>query len=382
MTPSRSHNIVFNVIYDQSYLKTIGEHFAVDGDFISAHPYGSGHINDTFLGAWRASRGRVNYIIQRINHDVFEDPPGLMENIMRVTSHLRKKISCLPGADPDRESLTVVPARNGRPFYLDPDGHYWRVYVFITRAKTYDVCTRISHAGEAARAIGRFQRFISDLPGKRLHDSIPFFHHSPRRFQALEQAVESDACNRCASAADAIKFCMDRRELTTEITRLLEGGVLPEKIAHNDAKFNNIMIDDQTGRAVCVIDLDTVMPGSALYDFGDMVRTIAQTASEDERDLSKAGTDLAMFEALVEGYIDGVGGVLAQSEIDNLAVAGRVVTFTIGIRFLTDYLSGDLYFKTARENHNLDRAKVQFRMLECMERQESAMREIVRRYRR
>ncbi len=365
------------MFHDKDTLKFVASKFDAAGELACARPYGSGHINDTYLVEVQTSVGSVAYILQRINHNVFKDPPGLMENILRVTSHIRGKLAATPGCDPDRESLTVIPTRDGLPFFHDPDGNYWRMYYFIKGARTYDVCDNPGHAREAALAIGRFQCALSDIPGGPMHETIPFFHHTPRRFQALDEAIGKDACGRKAAAGKAIDFCMARRELASALTSLLESGAVPERITHNDAKFNNVMLDDRTGRAVCVIDLDTVMPGCALYDFGDMVRTIARTGEEDEPDLSKVEMNLPVFEKLVEGYLEGASAFLTPIEIENLPLSGKVITFTIGIRFLTDYMSGDVYFKTHRPGHNLERAMVQFKLIESMERQEAAMREIV-----
>lgn len=376
-----SESINFSgMLANSETLKTVADRFEVEGDFVRARPYGSGHINDTYLGQWLVAGKPVHYVLQRINHDIFPDIPKLMDNIVRVTSHCRKKLAAVPNGDPDRETLTVIPSRDGLQFVRDPDGCCWRMYIFIERAKAYDICNNIGHAREAAVAVGRFQGFLQDLPGGRLHETIPFFHHTPRRLEALHRAVETGSRQRKDSARDAIEFCMARRSLAASLVGLLESGELPERIAHNDAKFNNVMIDDLTGRAVCVIDLDTVMPGSPLYDFGDMVRTIAQTAEEDEPDVNRAGMDIRAFEALVAGYLDSARSLLVPVEIENLPLASKVITFTIGIRFLTDYLLGDVYFKTSRPAHNLDRARVQFKMVESMERQEGAMRDIVRRH--
>ncbi len=361
-------------------LKDVAAKFDAAGELISGAPYGSGHINDTYLVELHTRSERTSYILQRINHNVFKDPPGLMENILRVTSHIRRKLAAIPGSDPDRESLTVIPARDGLPFYRDTGGNYWRMYYFIRNARTYDICENADHAREAAFAIGRFQCALADIPGGPMHETIPFFHHTPRRFQALEEAIGNDARGRKEIADKAISFCMARRDLTTALTCLVEGCAVPERIAHNDAKFNNVMLDDRTGRAVCVIDLDTVMSGCALYDFGDMVRTIARTGDEDERDLAKVEMQLPIFEKLVEGYLAGASAFLTPAEIENLPLSGKVITFTIGIRFLTDFLAGDVYFKTHRPGHNLERAMVQFKMLESMERQEQAMRDIVRQH--
>ncbi len=355
----------------------IAAQFDVPARFVDAVPYGSGHINDTYLSRWDRHGLCVRYIIQRINHQVFKEPERLMENIDRVTRHIRGKLDLTPGANPDRECLSILRTRDGTLVHVDDQGDYWRLYNFIDGARSYDVCTAPHQAYEAAKAFGRFQRLVADLPGARLHDTIPFFHHTPRRLQALEQAVRADSHGRCAEAREAIDFVFARAEFTSIVTALLDRGVLPERITHNDTKLNNVLIDEQTQRAVCVIDLDTVMNGSALYDFGDMVRTCGRTSEEDERDLAKVQVNLDAFEALARGYLEGAAGFLAPAEVELLVASGRLITLTIGIRFLTDFLAGDVYFKIHRPGHNLDRARVHFRLIAEMEKIEARMQAIV-----
>jgi Ser/Thr protein kinase RdoA (MazF antagonist) len=270
---------------------------------------------------------------------------------------------------------------DGAAYHRDESGNFWRAYLFIEGARTYDEVGSGTHARESARAFGEFQRLLLDLPAPRLHETIPDFHHTPRRFAALEQAVEADPCNRAIQAAADIQFAMDRKEMTGRLIGLLEAGRLPERVTHNDTKINNVMLDDATGRGVCVIDLDTVMPGLVLYDFGDEIRTTTATAAEDERDLLKVRFRLDMFEALVQGYFEAAHDFLTPAELDNLAFSGRLITFEIGIRFLADFLAGDVYFKTHRAGHNLDRARTQFEMVRQMEQKEDAMAKIVDRLR-
>ncbi len=363
--------------HDQQYLKAVGEQFRVPGAWVKATPYGTGHINDTYLAQWATKAGATQTILQRINHLVFKNPPQLMENIIRVTAHLRKK---MPARSGGRQTLTVIRTRDDQAYYQDPGGNYWRMYVFIKNARTVDICARPGQAYAAARAFGRFQASLADLPGARLHETIPYFHHSPRRFAALEDALRQDPRRRAGAARQAIEFCLARASMVSAITDLVAGGRLPERIAHNDTKINNVMLDNRTGRGICVIDLDTVMTGCALYDFGDMVRTMPRTAAEDERDLDRVTMDLAMFDALTRGYLEETAALLTPLEIEHLPLAGRLVTFTIGVRFLTDHLLGDGYFKTQRPDQNLDRARVQFKMMASMEQQADAMRAIVRQY--
>ncbi len=272
-----------------------------------------------------------------------------------------------------RRVLTLVPARDGRPYYCDEHGNHWRAYVFIEQARSYDAVETPKQAFEAARAFGRFQELLSDLPSPRLHDTIPDFHHTPKRFAALEKAIAADAANRAKLAAPEIEFAQRRKAMTG----ILLAANLPERVTHNDTKLNNVLIDDATGEGVCVIDLDTVMPGVALYDFGDMVRTTTSPAKEDDLDLSKVRMQFRMFEALVRGYLESAGGLLTRDEKRHLAFAGKLITFEIGIRFLADYLAGDLYFRVHRKNHNLDRCRTQFKLVESIEQQEAEMSRLV-----
>jgi hypothetical protein len=351
--------------------RAVARQFQIYGEFLSAEPYGSGHINDTYCVVFDQAGSRVRYIFQRINHLVFKNPVALMENISRVTRHLGGKFAGT--RDESRRALTLIPARDGKPFHLDEAGNYWRVYLFVEQARTYDAVQSTAQAFEAAQAFGRFQSLLADLPAPRLHDTIPDFHHTPKRFLALEQAIAADAVNRAALAKPEIAFALRHQAMTGV---LLEAN-LPERVTHNDTKFNNVMLDDATGEGVCVIDLDTVMPGLALYDVGDMVRTTTSPAKEDERDLTKVTMQFPMFEALMRGYLASAADFLTPAEKRHLAFAGKLITFTIGIRFLTDFLAGDTYFKVHRAGHNLDRCRTQFKLVESIEQQETQMNKLV-----
>jgi hypothetical protein len=366
--------------HDPKQLQAVIERFSINGACREAAPYGSGHINDTYRVVMADGNASTPYILQRINHNIFKDPPLLMDNILRVTSHVRKKLALIPGADPDRESLTIIPTKEGAPFFRDEQGNFWRLYVFIRAAGTYDICATTQQAYETACAFGRFQSLLADIGGGRLQDTIPWFHHTPRRFKTLEDAISADKCNRAREAAREIDFCLKHKPLASALTSLLESGRIPERISHNDAKINNVMMDNASGRGICVIDLDTVMSGTPLYDFGDMVRTAARTMDEDERDIAKVMLKIEFFEALTRGYLENARAFLTPMEVDNMVVAGKVITFTIGIRFLADHLAGDTYFKIHRPGHNLDRARVQFKLLSSIEAQEEKMRAIVRQY--
>jgi len=361
-------------------LREVASHFQLDGRFIDAVPYGNGHINDTYASRFETSAGIVRYIHQRINHNVFRDPPSLMENIERVTSYARERIMAA-GGNPDRESLTLLPTLEGKSYYRCPEGNYWRTYIFIEGARTYDQAENVGQVYSAAKAFGQFQKLLSTLPGKRLNETIPYFHHTGRRFENFLGALEADSANRAASVGPEIDFVLSRKAETSVLVDMLERGELPERVTHNDTKINNVMIDDVTGEGVCVIDLDTVMPGSALYDFGDSVRTGAAAAAEDELDLSKVRLDLELFEHLTHGYLDSAREFLTPVEIEYMPFSAKLMTLECGIRFLTDYLQGDIYFKIHREHHNLDRARTQFAMVEDMDRKAEQMRAIVDRYR-
>jgi len=353
-------------------LRRISQEFRIPGDFRSAAPYGSGHINDTYAVNFDQAGTAIRYIFQRINHNVFPDPGRLMQNVERVCAHTCAKLTAASAADASRRGLTLVPARSGRDWFVDGEDH-WRCYLFIEGARTYDAIQSEAQAAEAARAFGHFQGLLADLPGERLFETIPDFHHTRKRFEKLIRACEADAQGRAASVSGEIDFVRRREAATSLIVEALESGRLPERITHNDTKLNNVMIDDATGEGVCVIDLDTVMPGTALNDFGDMVRTATNPAREDTRNLSEVSMRIEYFTALARGYIEGAAGFLTEAERELLPESGRIITLECGIRFLTDFLEGDVYFKTHREGHNLDRCRTQFRLVESIEDQMDEM---------
>ena len=352
-------------------VRSVALGFQILGDFREAEPYGHGHINDTYCVVFDQAGTSVRYIFQRINHNIFKNPVGLMDNVQRVTSHLNGKYAGQPEAS--RRALTVIPARDGQPYYRDTDGNYWRAYLFIEKAKTYDAVESTEQAFQAAKAFGRFQKMLADLPAPRLQDTIPDFHHTPKRFAALECALAADAVNRAASAQPEIEFVLRHKEMVG----VLLAANLPERVTHNDTKLNNVMIDEATGEGVCVIDLDTVMPGLVLYDFGDMIRTTTSPAKEDERDLSKVTMQFPMYEALVRGYLTTAAEFLTPAEKKFLPFSGKLITFEIGLRFLTDFLEGDRYFKVHRDSHNLDRCRTQFKLVESIAQQEDAMNQLL-----
>jgi hypothetical protein len=359
------------VMSNEHHVATAAGQFQIRGEFSGAEPYGNGHINDTYRAVFIEAGAQVRYVLQRINHNVFKNPVALMENIQRVTSHIASQVAGEP--DSGRRALRLIPARDGKVWHLDAEGGYWRAYNFIEKARTYEAVESTDQAFQAASAFGRFQKLLADLPAPRLNDTIPDFHNTPKRFEALEQAIAADAAGRAILAKPEIEFALAHKSM---VSVLLDAS-LPERVTHNDTKFNNVMLDDATGEAICVIDLDTVMPGLALYDFGDMVRTTTSPAPEDEQDLSKVTMQFPMFEALVRGYLISADGFLTKAEKKFLAFSGKLITFEIGIRFLTDYLAGDKYFKVHREGHNLDRCRTQFKLFESIEQQEEKMNKLV-----
>ncbi|MGV3534011.1 MAG: phosphotransferase enzyme family protein [Chthoniobacteraceae bacterium] len=358
-------------------LKEVARHFATRGEFKSATVFGSGHINDTYLATYQNGTGEFRYIHQWINHQVFKQPELVMENIQRVTSHQRRVLAEAGVADVDRRALCIVPGLDGASYARDAAGDYWRTFEYIAGAYTADAVESPAQAQEVARAFGIFQKQLVDLPGPRLHETIPAFHDTPSRFAALVAAIDADTCNRAGEVRAEIEFALSREPMTGTLLRLHEEGLIPERITHNDTKLNNVLLSE-TGEALCVIDLDTVMPGLALYDFGDMVRTATSPAMEDEQDLSKVTMQMPMFQALVDGYLSATCDFLTDAERDNLAFSGKLITFEIGLRFLTDYLSGDTYFRTKRPGHNLDRCRTQFALVTSIEAQEEAMNDYVR----
>jgi hypothetical protein len=341
------------------------------GEYLGAEPYGTGHINDSYRARFNQGGVAVSYLLQRINHLIFKNPPALMENVRRVTEHIRGKLR-FPG-DVTRRVLTIIPTRDGQLLHRDEAGNYWRTYIFIENARTFDAVETAAQAFQAAKEFGEFQKLLSDLPAPRLNDTIPDFHNTPKRFAGFEKAIQSDAVNRAAACKAEIEFALRRKPLASVLLDLNVKGEIPERTTHNDTKFNNVMLDKDTNEGLCVIDLDTVMPGLALYDFGDMVRTTTSPAVEDERDLAKVQIQMPLYEGLVRGYLSSAGEFLTPAEKSHLAFGGKLITFEQGIRFLADHLAGDTYYKIHRENHNLDRCRTQFKLVEEIERHEEAM---------
>lgn len=361
-------------------MEEVISHFQYKGDLLSQEPYGSGHINDTFLLVFKTEVTKeLKVILQRMNKEVFENPVELMENIVGVTSYLRERI-IENGGDPERETLNVLPAVDGKLYYLDSLGDYWRSYKFIDHATSYDQVENPDDFYQSAVAFGNFQRLLADYPAQTLHETIKGFHDTKARFEVFKKVVEEDVMGRAKEVQKEIRFVLDREEIADFFCELLEKGELPLRVTHNDTKLNNIMIDDETGKGICVIDLDTVMPGLAMNDFGDSIRFGASTAAEDEQDLSKVSCSMELFDQYAKGFIEGCNGKLTEKEIELMPMGAKTMTFECGMRFLTDYLQGDTYFKIHREKQNLDRCRTQFKLVEDMEQKWYTMQEIVKKY--
>jgi aminoglycoside phosphotransferase (APT) family kinase protein len=359
-------------------LREISGCFDMRADYLDATPYGSGHINDTYRVSFnQAGRKDLRYIFQRINTRVFKNPEALMENIGRVTRHCLAKLREEEHPEAHRRTLTCVPSLTGHPHAFDAEGGCWRVYPFIEGATGHDEIGSNEQAYQAARAFGNFQKLTADLVGPRLHETIPDFHHTPKRLDALRMAVEADILNRAADLKTEINFALARAEDCARITDLMASGEIPERTTHNDTKLNNVLLDDETSEGVCVIDLDTTMPGSVLHDFGDMVRTAATSHREDSTDTAHISVRLDRFDALVRGYLGSTRSFLTDAEVAHLAFSGKLLTLECGIRFLTDHLQGDTYFKTKHPTHNLDRCRNQFALVAAIEKNLTVMETMV-----
>lgn len=341
--------------------------FDFGGEVTSVVPYGNGHINDTYAVTCSLAGGSVRFILQRLNPVVFPDRAGLMRNMIAVTGFLRKAV-IRDGGDPERECLRLIPLKDGSPYLTDESGDVWRATQFIENTDAYLVAESPEMFASAGEAFGKFMARLGGFDASSLFEVIPRFHDTPDRYARFLASLERNAAGRMDEAKDEIAFVRERGEGCSVITDALERGEVPVRVTHNDTKLNNVLIDTATKEAVCVIDLDTVMPGSMLYDFGDAVRVGCSTAKEDERDLSLVDFDLGLFRAFTEGYLSGAGRSVTAAELGLLPDAARLMTFECGMRFLTDFLDGDTYFKTAYPEHNLVRARTQFKLVRTMER--------------
>lgn len=357
-------------------LKEIFDLFKTDGSFLKGEPYGSGHIHDTFK-IEISDLDNDDYIIQRLNNKIFRNIPQLQNNIERVTIHLRNKLSQIPGSNIKRECLQLVQSKQGQSWITDSDGNYWRMYIFIKNHRSYNVVDTPDKAFEGGKAIGRFQAMLADMPGGPLFETIPWFHDIGKRLETFNQKIKDDPAGRVEKVRDEISDVLKRAEEMKIILKLGSEGKIPLRITHNDTKFNNILLDEND-KALCVIDLDTVMPGYVHYDFGDAIRTATNAAPEDETDLSKVVMNINLFKAYAEGYLSETIGTLNSVEKEYLAFAPKLITYTIAVRFLTDYIDGDNYFKIHHEHHNIQRARAQLKLVKSMEEQYADMKNIIK----
>lgn len=352
----------------------IANRFDINGTAIYARPFGCGHINDTFLV--KTDTGE-KYLLQEINTAVFKDPKLLMENIVSVTEFLKKKIVAA-GGDPARETLNVVLTKEGEN-HVAYDECAWRVYTFIDDAVTLQTCETPDEFYASACGFGHFQKLLADFPAHTLAETIPDFHNTKKRFEAFEEAVKSDPWGRAKDVEREIEFVRARKDFAATLVDLQESGELPLRVTHNDTKLNNVMLTKDF-KPLVVVDLDTVMPGLSVNDFGDSIRFGATKAAEDERDLSKVVFETELFECYAKGFLKECGEMLTKKEKEMLPVGAMMMTFECGMRFLTDYLNGDVYFKTHRVNHNLDRCRTQFALLEQMEERKEELLSIIKKY--
>jgi aminoglycoside phosphotransferase (APT) family kinase protein len=361
------------------HIRSVVDEFPVYGELTDVAPYGNGHIHDTYAVTVDQGRAAVRYILQRINHNVFKDVPAVQHNIARVTEHIRRRLRADGADEVSGRVLRFLPASCGRNYHTDDQGNFWRLCFLIEGTLSHDQLETTILAREVARSFGQFQLMLADLAATDLHETIPNFHNGPVRFAAFQAALEADAVNRAAGAKAEIDFLLEQSWIFDVLPAKVAAGEIPVRITHNDTKVNNVLVDEHSGEGFCIIDLDTVMPGLALYDFGDMVRTGTNTGAEDEVDLGKVSMDIHLFQALVEGYLKTAGGFLNKAEREHLAFSGKMLTLMIGTRFLTDYLNGDTYFRIHRPSHNLDRCRTQFKLVQSITEQEEAMNAIVAR---
>ncbi|HSD26088.1 MAG TPA: aminoglycoside phosphotransferase family protein [Vicinamibacteria bacterium] len=351
--------------------------FVVAGDLVSLEPHTSGLINHSWLARFVAPEGPRRYLLQQINRHVFRHPEEVMENMARVTRHVALHLAREGVAEAGRRVLSLVHTREGRPHHRDEAGETWRLVPWIEGTRSTERAATEAEARETARAFGRFLAHLQDLPGPPLHETIVAFHDTPRRLVAFERAVATDRVERVASCRAEVDALLDRRALASALALPAERGEIPVRPTHNDAKIANVLFDDRTGEALCVVDLDTVMPGLSLHDFGDLARSGISDSDEDERDLSRVAVRVAFFEALARGFAEGAGGALSPAERSLLLTGAEVIVYEQAIRFLGDHLDGDRYYRTTRAGHNLDRARNQVRLLEELEARGTELRRIV-----
>ncbi len=367
-----------NDLVTPQLLQEILDAFDFPGTILEAERYGNGHINDTFCVVCQTEAGRQRFILQGLSLAAFPDPKAVMENMVGITSFLRKKILA-NGGDPERETLTVLPAKDGKTYYTASNGQAWRLTPFIENT----LCLEIANAElfeASARTYGRLQCLLADYPAATLHETIARFHDTENRFEKFIAALEADKMDRAKTAREEIDFVLARKADCSVALQALRDGILPLRVTHNDTKLGNILIDEQSGEGICVIDLDTTMPGLSIYDFGDSIRSGANNNTEDEHDLSKVNFDLGLYEVYTRGFLEGSQGIFTSAELEYLPWGARLMTLECGIRFLTDYLDGDNYFRIRYADQNLYRCRTQFKLVRDMEESFQKMRDIVEKY--
>lgn len=361
---------------EASALKNIIEAFPFNGELTSIESTDTGLINSTYMLTFSDGNQDFQYVLQKINTNVFKKPDELMSNIMNVTGFLRNKIN-LSGGNAARETLTFLYTKDNSPYYLDENGGCWRSYIYISKCYTCDKIDSEVKAFRSGKAFGKFQRMLSDYPAANLFETIPHFHDTPSRYSDLKNAVDENLSGRLQKIQAELSFALDREKDASKLVDLAAEGKIPMRVTHNDTKINNVLFDSITNEAICVIDLDTIMPGLSLYDFGDSIRSGAVTSDENEQDLNKYGLDINLFKSYTEGFLSEAGHALNVEEIANLAFSAKLMTLECGVRFLTDYLNGDTYFKTEYPEHNLVRCRTQFKLVEDIEKHMDEMNECV-----
>lgn len=353
------------------------QNFELNGEFISCEPYGNGHINQTFVAVFDEGGKSVRYILQKINAKLFDPVEKLMQNIELVTEFNRKKI-LERGGNPDRESLTIIRTLDGKTFYKTDNGDYYRVYIFIENTVAYQTVQNPKDFYYSALAFGNFNNLLAEFDASKLYEILPRFHDTKKRYNDFLTALGEDKLGRAKECQKEIEFIKARESYYGKIVDMLASGEMPLKVTHNDTKLNNVLLDDKTGMPVAVIDLDTIMPGSICYDFGDSIRFGCNPCEEDEKDLSKVNFRFDLYKIYLEGFLEALGDRITQVEKDNLAFGSILMTIECGMRFLADYLSGDVYFRTHREGQNLDRARTQLKLVSDMEKILDEMNALVR----
>ncbi len=361
-------------------LEKICQMFSLDGKFVEYKKNTNGHINSTYILTFDEDGEIKKYVLQMISTEIFKNPAGLMNNIVGVTKHLKKKNSDMNTPWADRCTLTFLPTIDDKYFYLDEQNNCWRVYEYIDKVYTCNAIENSNDFYNAGVAFGEFQNLLADYDSGTLVETIPNFHNTVSRFADFKKAVDENKSGRIDSAKEDVDFALAREKETHILVDLINEGKLPLRVTHNDTKLNNILFDEETNKGICVIDLDTVMPGLSLYDFGDSIRFGANTAAEDEKDVSKVSLDLELYEAYVKGYLSNAKNALTDLEKELLPLGAWMMTYECGIRFLMDYLNGDVYFHTDYAEHNLVRARTQFALVADMEKKMDEMKEITKKY--